>query len=255
MKKLVLRNGALRFEERSCLPLNAACLVAGTVRERLSALLGVPVALCVFEPEIPDAQAWEVIGRSAYVYRVRGNVADAAIVLRERDAKAVVAAAFGETPDAQMGEAPLSRLERDVLDRVASALTGTLVTLCGEQREAVATSSAAALGVFAAYLELGVDQPVAARIGIALSRDLVPEAIPALNPEDLADLPLEASVTFEVEDLTARRLAALAPGDIVPITRPGTLRGSLRIAGRTLAVGVCGVRNGRYAFEIEGCVA
>lgn len=255
MKKLVLRNGALRFEERSCLPLNAACLVAGTVRERLSALLGVPVSLCVFEPEIPNAQAWEIIGRSAYVYRVRGNVADAAIVLRERDARAVVAAAFGETPDAQTDEARLSPLERDVLDRVASGLTGALITLCGEQREPIATSSAAALGVFAAYLELEVDQPVAARIGIALSRDLVPETIPALKPEDLADIPLEASVTFEVENLAARRLAALVPGDVVPITRPGTLRGSLRIAGRTLAVGICGVRDGRYAFEIEGCVA
>lgn len=255
MKKLVVRDGALRFEERSCLPLNAACLVAAGVRERLCALLGVPVGLCVFEPEIPDAQAWEIIGRSAHVYRVRGNVADAAIVLRERDAKAVVSAAFGETPDTHAAQARLSPLEREVLDRVANALTGTLVTLCGEQREAVARSSAATLGVFAAYLELAIDQPVAARIGIALSRDLVPESIPALRAEDLADVPLEASVTFDVENLTARRLAALAPGDIVPITRPGTPRGSLRIAGRTLAVGICGVLDGRYAFEIEGCVA
>lgn len=255
MKKLVVQDGAVRFEERSCLPLNAACLVAGTVRERLSALLGVPVALCVFEPEIPTARAWEIIGRSAHVYRVRGKVADAAIVLRERDAKAVVAAAFGETPDALPAEAGLSPLERDVLDRVASALSGTLVTLCGEQREAVATSSAAGLGVFAAYLELALDQPVTARIGIALSHDLVPEAIPAVTPNDLADVPLEASVVLDVEDLAAWRLAALAPGDVVPITRAGTLRGSLRIAGRTLAIGVCGVRSGRYAFEVEGCVA
>lgn len=255
MKKLVLRDGALHFEERSCLPLNAACLVAGTVRERLSALLGVPVALCAFEPEIPNATAWEVIGRSAYVYRVRGNVADGAIVLREPDARAVVSAAFGEASDAQTGEARLSPLEREVLDRVATALTATLVTLCGEQREAAAATSAAALGAFAAYLELAVDQPVAARIGIAISRDVVPEAIPALAPEDLADLPLEASVTFDLEDFTARRVAALAAGDVVPITRPGALRGSLRIGGRTLATGICGVRDGRYALEIEGCVA
>lgn len=251
----MLRNGELRFEERSCLSLNAVCLVAGTVRERLSALLGVPVALGVFEPEIPNAQAWDVIGRSAYVYRIRGNVAEAAIVLREGDAKALVAASFGETPDAQAAYASLSPLERDVLDRVAAALAGTLVTLCGEPREPAAASSAAALGAFAAYLELAVDQPVAARIGIALSRDLVPEAIPALAPEDLADVFLEASVALDLQDLTARRLVALAPGDIVPITRPGALRGSLRICGRTLAAGICGVRGGRYAFEIEGCVA
>lgn len=255
MKKLVLSNGTLRFEERSCLPLNAACLVAGTVRERLSTLLGVPVALCVFEPEIPSAQAWDAIGRAAFVYSVRGNVADAAIVLRQRDAKAVVAAAFGEAPDARAGEAPLSPLERDVLERVATALAGTLVSLCGEQREATAAGSAAMLRGFAAYLELAVEQPVSARIGIAVSRDLAPEAIPALLLEDLAELPLEASVAFDLQELPARRLAALAPGDVVPITRPGTVRGSLRIAGRTLAVGICGARDGRYAFEIEECVA
>ncbi|HEY1977423.1 MAG TPA: FliM/FliN family flagellar motor C-terminal domain-containing protein [Candidatus Baltobacteraceae bacterium] len=254
MKKLIFRDGKLCFAERSCLPLNAVCLVAANVRERLTTLLGVPVVLSVLEPEIPDASAWEIIGRSAYTYRVRGNVADAAIVLRECDAKAVVAAAFGESPGSRPEHLRLSPLERDVLDRVAAALTGTLVTLCGEQREAVA-GTAAALGSFAAYLELAIDQPVAARVGIAVSRDLVPDAVPALTPHDLADLPLEASVTLELEEVTAQRLAALAPGDVVPITRPSTLRGSLRIGGRTLATGTCGVRDGRYAFEIEGSIA
>ncbi|HZZ00801.1 MAG TPA: FliM/FliN family flagellar motor C-terminal domain-containing protein [Candidatus Baltobacteraceae bacterium] len=254
MKKLVLRDGALIFAERSCLPLSAACLVAGSMRERLCALLGVPVALCVLEPEIPNARAWRAIGRRAHVYRVRGNVADAAIILRERDAKAVAAVAFGEPPDPQPSEPRLSPLERDVLDRVVAALTGTLAALCGEQREG-ATATATIPSEFVAYLELLVDQPIAARIGIALSRDLTPEAAPALTPNDLADLPLEASVAFDLENFTARRLAALAPGDVVPITRPGAPRGSLRIGGRTLATGTCGVRDGRYAFEIEGCVA
>jgi hypothetical protein len=254
VKKLVLRDGALQFAERACLPLSAACLVAGNVRERLAALLGVPVALCVLEPEIPSAKAWEIIAGRAHVYRVRGNVANGAIVLRERDAKAVVAAAFGETSDAPSERARLSPLERDVLDRVLAALTGTLVPLCGEQRELSPTTAAAA-DEFVAYLELAIEQPVAARIGIALSRDLVPEAVPALDPDDLADVPLEASVAFDLENFTARRLAALAPGDVVPITRPSPLRGSLRIGGRTLALGTCGVRDGRYAFEIEGCVA
>lgn len=254
MKKLVVRDGALRFAERSCVPLSAACLVAGSVRERLAALLGVPVAVCVLEPEIPDARAWKIIRECARVYRVHGNVADAAIILRERDAKAVVAAAFGETPDPQAADWTLSPLERDVLERVAAALTGTLAALCGEQREAVPTPTAVA-GDFVAYLELAIEQPFAARIGIALSRDLFPEAIPALTPADLADLPLEASVAFDLENFTAQRLAALAPGDLVPITRRSSLRGSLRIGGRTLAVGTCGVRDGRYAFEIEGCVA
>jgi Type III flagellar switch regulator (C-ring) FliN C-term len=254
VKKLVLRDGALEFAERSCVPLSAACLVAGSVRERLAALLGLPVALCVLEPEIPNAKAWEIIGRRAHVYRVRGNVADAAIVLRERDAKAVAAAAFGEQLDPQTDISQLSPLERDVLDRVAGALAGTLVALCGEQREAAAASMAGA-GEYVAYVELAVEQPISARIGIALSRDLVPEPVPALTPADLADIPLEASVGLDLENFTARRLSTLAPGDVVPITRPSSLRGSLRIGGQTLATGTCGVRDGRYALEIEGCVA
>jgi flagellar motor switch protein FliM len=55
--------------------------------------------------------------------------------------------------------------------------------------------------------------------------------------------------------MTTRTIWALAPGDFVPITRAGAFRGSLRIGGRTLATGTCGVRDGRYALEIEGCGA
>src|SRR6185503_16325039 len=115
------------------------------------------------------------------------NVADGAIILRDRDAKALVAAAFGETLDFQAVEPRLSPLECEVLDRVITALMPSLVTLCGEQRESVGNSSG--ICEFVAYLELIVDQPVAARLGIALSRDLVPEAVPALTFNDLAELP------------------------------------------------------------------
>lgn len=252
MKRLVVRGGRLAFAERSCLPIGAACLVAANVRERLAASFGAAVSLCVLEPEIPSASAWRAIYRDARCYRVRGHTVDAAIVLRERDARAIAAAAFGEATVA--ANRRLSPLESDVLDRIVAALTGTLATVCGEQREA-SIASVPAPGEFVTYFELAVDQPIEARIGVALSRDPVPEAVPALTAADLVDVQIEASVSIDLENFTARRLAALVPGDVVPITRRSALRGSLRIGGRTLAVGTCGVRCGRYALEIEGCVA
>jgi len=254
VKKLVVRCGTLAFEERSCLPLAAACLVAGSVRERLASLLGAGVALCVLEPEIPNETAWEAIGKCAHVYRMRGSVADAAIVLRDVDAKAVAAAAFGEE-SASSCDRELSTLEREMLDRTAIALAASLGAICGEQREIAARSAAPRAGDYTTYFELAVGPPVEARIGIALSCDPAPDPVPALTLADLSEVALDAAVSFELRNFTARRLVELAPGDVVPITRASALRGSLRIGGRTLAVGTCGVRDGRYALEIEGCTA
>ncbi|HEY6325785.1 MAG TPA: hypothetical protein VIW73_04615, partial [Candidatus Cybelea sp.] len=85
-----------RFERRSSLPASAACVVANGIRETLTALLGSPVTLRLFEPVMPDPDAWDAIARDATMYRVRGSVADAAIVLRAADAIAFASAVFGE---------------------------------------------------------------------------------------------------------------------------------------------------------------
>jgi hypothetical protein len=70
-------------------------MVAGGVRESLSALFGTPIATRLLEPVIPSAHAWVTIAGEAILYRLRGSVADAAIVLRPADAAALAAAAFG----------------------------------------------------------------------------------------------------------------------------------------------------------------
>jgi hypothetical protein len=134
-------------------------------------------------------------------------------------------------------------------------LAGTLAAVCGEPRQVAPPSGSWVPGEFVTYFELAVEQPMAARIGVALSHEPVSQPVPALNPNDADGLPLEASVDIELVNMSAKTLLALAPGDLVPITRRSTIRGRLRIGGRTLATGICGVRDGRYALELEGCVA
>jgi hypothetical protein len=70
------------LEPRSLLPVSAACLVANGVRERLAEILATDVSLRLLEPRLPDPDAWHAIARDATCYRVRGPLADAAVVLR-----------------------------------------------------------------------------------------------------------------------------------------------------------------------------
>jgi hypothetical protein len=239
------------FEERSQLPVQAACVVAGGMRERLATILGAPVSLHVLEPRIPTAGAWQAIVRAAWIYAVRGSVTDAAIVLRPRDAVAVASAAFGETVAVDAGERALSAMEREVLERTAATLAGTLAAVCGEMREA-GVGKPAVTSAFATYFEVAVDRPLRACIGIAVAREPRPEPCGTLSPNDLAAVPLTLSARMELGTLTAAATAALAIGDVVPIIPPRALHGTLRTSGRRLAAGTCGVRNGRYALEIEG---
>ncbi|MBV8154410.1 MAG: FliM/FliN family flagellar motor switch protein [Candidatus Eremiobacteraeota bacterium] len=237
------------FDDRSSLPIAAACVVAGGIRERLGAMLGAPVSLHVLEPRIPSARAWHVIVRAAWIYAVRGSVSDAAIVLRPDDALAMAAAAFGEEPDAS--ERALSAIESEVLERTVAALAGTLGAVCGEMRDA-RRGDAAAIGSFSAYFEVAVERPVLARIGVAVAREPEPEPRTALTLDDLAAVPLAVSAGIEVGTIAASRAAALAVGDVVPILPSRAPRGILRIGGRRLAAGTCGARNGCYALQIEG---
>ena len=102
------------FEERSSLPTSAACVVANGVRETLTSLIGAPIAMRLFEPAIPSPRAWGAIVCDAALYRVRGNVADAAVVLRASQACALAAAIFGEPSPEQPPRRELSPLENEV---------------------------------------------------------------------------------------------------------------------------------------------
>jgi hypothetical protein len=239
------------FEDRSSLPTSAACVVASGARETLRALLAGPVTLRLFEPVLPSPEAWRAILRDAMVYRYRGTVADAAIVLRPHDARALARAAFGETAsDDPLPGGALSPLENDVLARVTAAVAASLPAVCGVREGAGIERVDEAAG-YTTFFELLLESPVKAGIGIAVSRDPAPEARGARNLDELGDLVLCLDVSIDVGTFPAELVAALAPGSWLPLG-PGGLRGRVRAGGRTLGYGKCGVRHGCYALAIEG---
>ena len=241
-----------QFEERSAMPVPAACAVAAGVREALAAMLGSPVDVRLLEPVVPSPQAWAAIVAGALLYRVRGDLADAAIVLRKPDALALAAGAFGEAAaGARTPPRELSAMERDVLDRAVAAFAGCLRAACGPG-EPAAFERVASIAGFVTYFELIVERPVEARIGIALSRDPLREPVAGLRLADLAGIPIAASVVVDVGSIPAGTAASLRAGTILPIPRTSALRGRLCLAGRTLAEGTCGVSDGRYALMTTG---
>jgi hypothetical protein len=233
------------FEERSWLPTSAACLVAGGIRETLGALFGVQLQTQLFEPGVPHADGWKEIARDAVLYRRRGNISDAAIVLRLTDAAAVAAAAFGERGTASTEPRALSPLERDVLDRTVAAIARTLVPVCGpSERESLECISS--IAGYRTYFEIAVAPPVDARIGIALSRDPPPQASGSITVDGLGGVVLDVDALLDVTQVQMRSIAALRCGDLVAVRPPARVR--LAAAGRTLCAGASGIRNGRYAF-------
>jgi hypothetical protein len=239
------------FEDRSSLPASAACVVASGARETLGALLASPVNLRLFEPVLPSPDAWRAILDGATLYRYRGTVADAAIVLRPRDALALARAAFGEVcGEDSASDAPLSPLESDVLARVSAAIGASLAAVCG-LREGAAVERVAEIGAYTTFFELLLDRPVRASIGVAVSRDPAPEPRGTLNLADLEQVQLRLEVSLDLGTFPASFVMALRPGSLLPAA-PGPLRGRVRAGGRTLAYGNCGVRHGWYALAVEG---
>lgn len=237
------------FESRSALPVSAACVVANGVRETLGSLLGRAVAMRLFEPSIPAPRAWLSILRDARIYRVRGSVADAAVVLRGPDAAVLAAALFGE-PHAADPMRALSPIECEVLDRMVNTVAANLGAVCGA-RDGHPVERVNALDGFVTYFELLIDEPIAARIGIALSREPSPEARGSLEPGHLAGVRLTALASLDLGKIEAALVARLAVGAIVPVEPAGLNRCSLTAHGRSVAHGSCGVRNGRYAFYVS----
>jgi hypothetical protein len=238
-----------RFEERSSLPVSAACIVAAAMRETFAALFGAPVTLRLLEPVIPPPHAWPAIVREALLFGVRGTVADAAIVLRSRDAVALANAAFGEL-DGEVAARPLSSIESEVLARAVAAIARSLGPVCGV-RDGATAEAIASIDGFTTFFEVRLERPVEASVGIALSRDPAIEPHGRLAAGDLSDLALRLQVTFDIGELPAAQVAALTSGAVLPLPGAAPFRGKLQLGRRTLGHGTCGVRDGRYALTIE----
>ncbi|MDQ2866222.1 MAG: FliM/FliN family flagellar motor switch protein [Candidatus Eremiobacteraeota bacterium] len=238
---------AARFEERSLFPISAACLVANAVREALGALYGTPLQVRLFEPAIPSPDAWRAIVCDALIYRLHGIANDAMIAIRRSDAVALAAHAFGESDG---GVRTLSAMERQVFDRAVAAIALGCASACGAGAEARPQAVASAAG-FVTYFELQIERPLRARVGIGLIRDSQPEARGALRLDDLLDVRIEVALRVQSASMNACDIALLEPGAVVPMTEERAVRGTVLLAGTAVAVGECGVRDGRYAITIE----
>ena len=235
------------FVPRSMLPVAAACLVANTVRETLAELLAKPVTLRLFEPVIPDSAAWSCIADGAEIFGVRGSLADAAFVLRRNDALAVAGAAFGElAPVAR----ELSALENALLVRIVGALCGTLTPICGA-REDARVDRLASLRGYVTYFELLLEEPIDARIGIAMSREPHSAAVPAIGVTDLAQIELELAVEVAHGFIPASTVLDLRRGEVVKLDSRLGDRAIVRAAERVVARGEYGELAGRGAVVLQ----
>ena len=203
----------------------------------------------LFEPCIPSPQAWSAILKSARLYRIRGSVADAAIVLRAQDAAVLATALFGESSYDAASERALSPIECDVLDRMVGAIAANLGAICGN-REGLGVERVAQIGGFVTYFELLVERP-AARIGVALSRDPSPEARGSLELEHLAHVELRTLASLDLGTAQASDVGRLGVGTTLAIDGAVFGRCLLSAHGRRIARGSCGVAGGRFAMVVE----
>jgi flagellar motor switch protein FliM len=224
-------------------------VVANGVRETLTNLLGTPIEMRLFEPTLPPGPAWLAILHGAILYRVRGSVADAAIILRCSDALALAAALFGERANADRNRR-LSPIERDVLDRTVNALAAHLASVCGAG-ESLSVERVETICGFSTFFELLLEEPVATRIGIALSRDPSPEPRARFEIDHLASVSLTAKATLELGRISSGVIARLVPGAIVPMRSLELHACRLHSHGRIVARGTCGVVRGRFALHVD----
>ncbi len=232
------------------MPTSAACVVANGVRETLASLIGAPIAMWLFEPAIPSPRAWSTIVCDAALYRVRGNVADAAVVLRAPQACALAAAIFGERSSEQPARRELSPFENEVVERVVKAIAANLGVVCGA-REALTVERVTGIASFSTYFELLVEAPVAARIGIALSREPSAEPRGGLELAHLRNVRVCAPLVLEVGEIAAGTFVGLRPGSFLPVAAANMQRCSLALHGREFARGSAGISNGRFALLVE----
>jgi len=232
---------------RSTLPVAAACLVANSARETLAELLGSPVILRLFEPVLPDIAAWSCIAAGAEIFAVRGSLADAAFVLRPDDALSLAGAAFGERAP---GARPLSPIETQLLARIAGALCGTLTPVCGALADS-RVERLTELSGFVTYFELLLEEPVEARIGVALSREPAAQAVPSIGAAHLAGIELDLAVEIAHAFISASAVLDLRCGEVVKLDSLLGDRAIVRVAESIVARGECGELNGRSVVLLQ----
>ncbi|MGA2392879.1 MAG: FliM/FliN family flagellar motor C-terminal domain-containing protein [Candidatus Lustribacter sp.] len=239
-----------RFVPRPSLPVDAACVVANGVREGLRTLLGETCAVTIGEPVALDARAWRSLVHDALLFATPGRATDVVFVLAARDARRLVAAAFGEEPGP--AEGAWSTLEAGAIERIIVRCANACEALCVERRGPTSPVDAGRIPRSVAYFDVRVTAPVALTLGIGIVRDL-PETPPltTLGRAALGEVAVEVRAILGRAALPVPRLLELRPGSVVTLGTKVEGEGELNVAGQRIAFGTCGFRHGRTAFEVR----
>lgn len=234
------------FALHSTLPVSAVCHVANGVREQLARLLGRELEVEVIEPVVPRAEERRVLFADAIVHRVRGRLGDAFVILRPRDARKLVAAAFGEP---ERADDALSEIERRTLERVIAALLPLCAPLCGTLGAVSRETPERCEHECATYVEVRV-APLGVAIGFALTRDPPEEIGARILLDALLDVAIPMRVVLAEGELPIPQFARMEPGDTIPLATSVDEPGRLHLGAVPFAHGACGVRGGRHALTI-----
>ncbi len=240
----------VRFVPCASLPLDAACAIASGLHDALQSTLGAACAVTMGEPVALAATSWRSLAAQSLAFVLPGRDTDIVFVLARRDARALIAAAFGE--ELAPHDASWTELEAGAVERIVTRAAPACEPVCGERRGPVRTVDAAQLAPCADFFDLRVAAPVRLTIGVGITRAIAPPApIRTLAPLTLGAIPLETRVVLGRGVIVASRLLELRIGEIVPLHTKVAGEAELNVAGHGIALGSCGVLNGRAAFDVQ----
>ena len=203
------------------------------------------VSVRLLEPVSPEPQVWQILTTGARLYHVDGALNDAVFVLQTADALALAQTVFN---DKAQGREHLSRIEEEVLMRLIRSLAGTLSPICGKTMGVKRLDDR--MPDLITFFEILIEEPVPLRLGIAFARDTTAKPGPLIEPRRLLGVKLPLSACIEAEGITARDLLQLQPGSFVRLATGCEAKERLRLEGRTIAFGTCGVRGDKRAFSV-----
>ena len=239
-----------RFVPRAALAIESACAVANGVRDALRGALGDGCLVTLGDPVALDAAAWRALARHALAFALPGQATDVVFVLPRHDARALVAAAFGEDPAPH--DTAWSALETGALERIIARCAPACDALCVERRGPLRAVDAERLEPCVVFFDVRVASPVRFTIGVGIARaPAEPRPSRTLSPAALGSVPLETRVILGRGTLAAAHLLQLGVGDIVRLDTKVAGEGELNLAGRVMAFGTCGVVDGRAAFDVR----
>lgn len=238
------------FIARSNVSLQSVFAFAQNVQERAPLLFGRSVTVRATEPTVVNAQAVPVLYEDAIVVEVVGREAVLALLLRPKDARRIVAAAFGEQ-DVALDFSPI---ESEVIEKLLREVGSLAEPICGPVATISRRPARSARERCESYFDLLLEMPEIVRIGVALAADIAPRVKQRLNVSALRDVCVEAEAIFARGTVAASRLANLRIGEVLPLRSGLREPATLRIDGATIALGECGTLHGRHAFSVDAVI-